>query len=53
MEIKTEIPDKIIELSLGDKVEIYVRKKEVAFHFYCDGTGNCFALTKEELRKWL
>jgi hypothetical protein len=47
------IPDKTIELSHGDKVDIYIDKWIVEFRFYCDGTGNIFELTKDELREML
>ena len=45
------VPDKTIELSYGDKVDIYVNKKDIDFSFFCDGTGNVFTLTKEELKE--
>lgn len=48
-----EIPDKTIELSHGDKVEIYVRNFEILFSVFCDGTGQAFAIKKEEIRKWV
>jgi hypothetical protein len=47
------LPDKTIELSWGDRVEIYVKKNKIEFHFACDGDGNCFELTKDELREML
>ena len=48
------IPDKEIQLKpYGDKVKIYVNKNTIDFEFCCDGTGNSFTLTKEEIRKWL
>jgi len=46
-----EVPDKTIELSHNDKVEIYIRKNDILFDFYCDGTGNCFAISKKELKE--
>jgi hypothetical protein len=49
MIIKNEIPDKEIRLSHGDKVNIYIRKNEISFEFFCDGTGNAFTLTRKEL----
>jgi len=51
--IVTILPDKVIQLSHADKVEIYVKKKCIEFHFFCDGTGNVFTLTKEELKEML
>lgn len=50
MIIKKEVPDKIIDLSHGDRVAITVTKKEVRFDMFIDGAGNCFSLSKEELR---
>jgi len=47
------VPDKEIELEHGDSVKIYVKKKEVDFTFCCDGTGNVFSLTKEELKEMI
>ena len=47
------IPDKRIELSCGDFVEIYIKKNEIEFHFYCDGTGNYFRITKKELKEMI
>lgn len=44
-----EVPDKTIELSHNDKVEIYIRDRDILFDFSCDGTGNCFAIPKKEL----
>lgn len=44
-----EIPDLTLELSHGDRVNIYVRKKEILFDFFCDETGNYFTLTKQQL----
>ena len=49
MKKQIDIPDKTIELSHGDKVEIYVDEDKINFHFFCDGTGNCFALTMDEI----
>lgn len=46
-------PDKVLTLTHGDKVEIYVNKNVVEFHFYCDGTGNFFRISKKELMKLL
>jgi len=46
-----ELPDMEIKLSHGDKVCITSRKAEVVFDFFCDGTGNSFVLTKEDLRR--
>ena len=48
-----EVPDKIIELVSGDNVKIYVKRKDLEFSVYCDGTGFIFRLTKEELREML
>jgi hypothetical protein len=42
-----EIPDKEIQLTQGDEVKIYVRKKDILFFFFCDGTGNTFIISKE------
>lgn len=51
--IVTILPDKVIKLSHADKVEIYIKKHCIDFSFFCDGTGNCFTLTKEELKEML
>ena len=48
-----EVPDKTIELSHNDKVEIYIRDRDILFDFSCDGTGNCFAITKKELMEMI
>lgn len=48
-----EIPDKIIKLEHGDKVEITIRKRDVLFVCHVDGDGCAFALTKEELKEML
>lgn len=48
-----EIPDKEIELSHGDKIKIYIKKNSVEFDFFCDGTGNSFELTKDELKEMI
>lgn len=53
MKKQIEIPDKEIQLSHGDKVKIYIRKKNILFFFSCDGTGNCFKLSKEELKEMI
>ena len=47
------IPDKTIELSHGDRVDIYIRKRDILFDFFCDGTGNCFTIPKEELKEMI
>ena len=31
-----EVPDKVIELSHGDRVSIYVRERDILFEFYCE-----------------
>jgi len=49
----TIIPDKIIELNHHDKVKIYGSKNKITFDFFCDGTGNGFSLTKEEIMELL
>jgi hypothetical protein len=49
----TIIPDKVIELSHDDKVKIYIKKNNIEFDFFCDGTGNGFSLTKNELKEML
>jgi hypothetical protein len=49
----TEVPDKEIELSHGDKVWIYIRERDILFEFYCDGTGNCFAIPKRDLKEMI
>jgi hypothetical protein len=43
------IPDKVIQLEHGDSVRIYGTKNMIEFHFFCDGTGNIFRLTKQEI----
>jgi len=48
-----EVPDKTIELSHGDHVEIYIRERDLLFDFSCDETGNCFAIPKTELKEML
>ena len=53
MRITKEVPDKEIELSQGDHVKIYVKKKNIEFDVMIDGCGNTFILTKEELKKWI
>ncbi len=53
MKKQVEIPDKEIQLSYGDKIRIYIRKNNILFFFSCDGTGNCFTLTKEELKEMI
>jgi hypothetical protein len=47
------IPDRVIEMEKGDKVNIYIRKRDILFSFYCDGTGNCFAIPKEDLKEMI
>ena len=49
MKRQIELPDKTLQLSCGDKVEIFIRKDDVLFSFSCDGTGNSFKLSKDEL----
>ena len=54
--MKTEtkiLPDKIIEMSHGDRVNIYIRERDILFEFYCDGTGNCFAIPKRDLKEMI
>lgn len=51
MKKEIEIPDETIEMAHGDRVNIYVREKDILFDFFCDGTGNCFAIPKEELKE--
>lgn len=51
MMVKKEIPDKIIELSQGDIVQIFVRKNKLTFWFSCDGSGNVFELSKDEIKR--
>ena len=53
MKIIIEKPDKIIELSHGDEVRIYVDKNNIRFEFYCDGTGNFFRLSKKEIKEMM
>jgi hypothetical protein len=48
-----EMPDKEIQLDKGDYVKIYIRVNEIVFDFYCNGDGNSFILTKEELKEML
>lgn len=50
---KVEMPDKILSLTKGDRVAIYVSNDEFRFDFFCDGTGNTFYLTKKEIREML
>jgi hypothetical protein len=47
------IPDKVIELSRGDKVKIYGSKTKISFDFFCDCDGNTFSLTKQEIMEIL
>jgi len=49
----TIIPDKIIELNHHDKVKIYIKKNSIEFDFFCDGAGNSFELTKDELKEMI
>jgi hypothetical protein len=49
----TIIPDKEIQLEHGDKVKIYGNKHKIRFNFFCDGTGNSFCLTKQEIMELL
>ena len=49
----TYIPDKILHLDHGDKVEITLREKDVLFVCHVDGDGCCFALNKKELKEML
>ena len=53
MRVINERPDKEIRLSHGDHVHVYLRDEEIEFDFFCDGTGNKFTITKDEIRKWL
>lgn len=47
------IPDKIIRLTHGDEVKIYSTVNKLDIYFSCDGTGNCFTLTRKEIMELL
>ena len=49
----TIIPDKIIELPLGDNVKIFVRNFEIEFWIKHDNDGIIFKLKKDEVRRWV
>lgn len=46
-----EVPDETIELTQGDRVNIYIRERDILFDFFCDGTGNSFAIPKKDLKE--
>jgi hypothetical protein len=53
MKVIKEVPDKIIKLEHGDRVEITIRKRDILFICHVDGDGCAFALTKEDLKEML
>ena len=53
MKIISEVPDKEMKLSKGDKVEVYVKEDTILFSVFCNYDGCVFELTKEELKKML